>query len=54
MRAFQSIDKRLLFEGISARVTLDGTQIFNVGDGGFRKSALIDGWVLVPPAEKFG
>jgi len=36
------------------RVTLDGTQIFNVGDGGFRKSTLIESWVFVPPTEKFG
>jgi hypothetical protein len=27
---------------------------FSVGDGGFRKSELIDGWVLVPPTEKKG
>ena len=27
---------------------------FDVGDGGFRKSALIDGWVFVPPTENLG
>jgi hypothetical protein len=36
------------------RVTLDGPLISKWGMGGFRKSALIDSWVFVPPIEKLG
>ena len=36
------------------RVTLDGPQILTWGMGGFRKSALIESWVFVPPTENLG
>jgi len=36
------------------RVMLDGTQILTWGMGVFRKSALVESWVFVPPTENLG
>jgi hypothetical protein len=52
--AEEGLNKTFLFVAISDAGDIGWAPNFEMGDGGFRKSALIASWVLVPHIEKFG
>ena len=52
--AEEGLNKTFLSDAISDAGDIGWAPDFEMGDGGFRKYALIASWVFVPPIEKFG